>query len=158
MACSPADCMKLNFDGATFEQGMELGAGMISRDNLGHCVAWLSKHFRITGIEELAEALAARQSIFLAQRRAWKSVVVEGDCAILIYKLQTRVWDLLVEGPVLTDIFNCALLFQSCLFSCVKRSNNAVAHFFAHYASDYAEGDSVIPSIVVRLVASDGLP
>ncbi|KAL0428200.1 UNVERIFIED_CONTAM: hypothetical protein Slati_2994800 [Sesamum latifolium] len=51
----PLGQIKVNFDGATFQQGQELGIGVIARDAAGECLAWVSKRLRQPGDGELAE-------------------------------------------------------------------------------------------------------
>ncbi|KAL0312170.1 UNVERIFIED_CONTAM: hypothetical protein Sradi_5616300 [Sesamum radiatum] len=79
--------IKINFDGATFQQGQEFGVGVIAHDSLGNCVGWLSRDVARAGDGELAKAIAARDATQLALRRGWSSVQFEGDCSSLIHKL-----------------------------------------------------------------------
>ncbi|KAL0442406.1 UNVERIFIED_CONTAM: hypothetical protein Slati_1963300 [Sesamum latifolium] len=66
--------IKLNFDGATFNHGQEMGVGVVARDATGHL------HCAVYGLE---------YGRVLAIRKGWRSVVLEGDCANLILKLQS---------------------------------------------------------------------
>ncbi|KAL0412616.1 UNVERIFIED_CONTAM: hypothetical protein Sradi_1463300 [Sesamum radiatum] len=151
----PEGVVKINFDGATFEKGKKLGVGVVARNSLGQCVAWVSRRLGIAGSGVLAEALAAREAVFLAVRRGWRQVIVEGDCSSLVQKLQSRVRDLSAEGPIVTDVLTLAVVFHSYEFNFVKRSNNRVAHFFAHFSGVSAEGDVDIPPAAVPIVNSD---
>ncbi|KAK4389862.1 hypothetical protein Sango_2323200 [Sesamum angolense] len=126
----PPDVIKLNFDGVTFYQDGEMGVGVVARNNLGQCVGWLSRQIHSAGTGFLAEAFAAREAVILALCRGWRSVIIEGDCAMLIYKLQTRERDLSTEGPIINDILFFISNLQSCCFNFVKCLNNFVAHFF----------------------------
>ncbi|KAK4421499.1 hypothetical protein Salat_2100500 [Sesamum alatum] len=151
----PPIYVKLNFDGATLMGGVQVGVGVVARDELGRCVAWLSRRVERTGDGELAESLAAREAVLLALQKCWPRVIVEGDYAVLIQKLQQKKRDLSTYDPIVADILSFSSCIPSCQFSLVRRSGNTVAHFFAHYCNDFAEGEHLIPTVVVSLVSSD---
>ncbi|KAL0456758.1 UNVERIFIED_CONTAM: putative mitochondrial protein [Sesamum latifolium] len=46
----PPDVIKVNFDGATFDQGKEMSVGVVARSANGHCVAWLSQRVAKPGV------------------------------------------------------------------------------------------------------------
>lgn len=50
--------------------------------------AWASIRVHRHADAEFAESLAAREAIQLATQLSWQNVIVEGDCATLIPKLQ----------------------------------------------------------------------
>lgn len=52
----------------------------------------------------MAEAMATREAILLAWRKGWSSIIIEGDCASVVDKLQSPVSDLSVVGPIIRDI------------------------------------------------------
>ncbi|KAL0299112.1 UNVERIFIED_CONTAM: hypothetical protein Sradi_6571000 [Sesamum radiatum] len=58
--------IKVNFDGATFQNGQEIGVRVVARGTSGECLAWLSKRVRRLSTGEMAEALAAREAVLLA--------------------------------------------------------------------------------------------
>ncbi|KAL0463196.1 UNVERIFIED_CONTAM: hypothetical protein Slati_0207200 [Sesamum latifolium] len=76
----PRDCVKVNFDGATFMKGQELGIGVIARGLDGKCLAWLAQRILRRGYGELAEVIAACEAILLARRKGPPSIIIEGDC------------------------------------------------------------------------------
>ncbi|KAL0325123.1 UNVERIFIED_CONTAM: putative mitochondrial protein [Sesamum radiatum] len=117
----PPGCIKINFDDATFRKGLELGAGVVARDKNGACVAWLSRRFDRLGNAEIAEAMAAKEAIHLAVQRGWRSIIIEGDCANLIHKLQASEPDYSVTGPIVMDIQEAASNFLFCSFEFVRR-------------------------------------
>ncbi|KAL0414362.1 UNVERIFIED_CONTAM: hypothetical protein Sradi_1637900 [Sesamum radiatum] len=47
----PLGHVKINFDGATFRNGRELGIGVVARGASGECLAWLSKRICCLGME-----------------------------------------------------------------------------------------------------------
>ncbi|KAL0399531.1 UNVERIFIED_CONTAM: hypothetical protein Sradi_2296400 [Sesamum radiatum] len=124
----PSPFIKLNFDGATFNQGKEMGVGVVARDDTGRCVCWLARRILRPGDGEMAESIAVREAVNLALRKGWRSVVFEGDCATLILKLQSPMKD--------------------CSFT---------AHFFAKCAVNFVEGDHIVPPAAVPLVQLDSM-
>ncbi|KAL0425618.1 UNVERIFIED_CONTAM: hypothetical protein Sradi_1096600 [Sesamum radiatum] len=140
----PPGYVKINFDGATFNNSRVLGVGVVARGSSGECLAWISKRFQRMGDGEMAEAMAARETILLAKRKNWPSVIFKGDCATLIDKILAPVVDLSAIGPIVADIRSSATDFCSISFQFVRRSCNSVAHALAHSVCDYAEGVSVV--------------
>ncbi|KAL0421323.1 UNVERIFIED_CONTAM: hypothetical protein Slati_3155200 [Sesamum latifolium] len=149
------DCIKVNFDGTTFPKGLELGARVVARDASGACVAWLSRRFNMLGDVEIAEAMAAREVIHLSLQRGRSSIIIKGDCATLIHKLQASEQDLSVVGPVIISIWELASCFCSRSFQFVKQSCNVVAHYLAQVARSSAEGGHDAPPAVASLVNAD---
>ncbi|KAL0392972.1 UNVERIFIED_CONTAM: hypothetical protein Sradi_2520000 [Sesamum radiatum] len=119
---------KLNFDGALLGGGSAMGLGVVAQNDRGTCLAWLSRRVDRRGTGEVAKALAAWEAIQLAARRGWKSLIIEGDCVVLINKLRTVEGDLSSIGTVIFDILALVPIFSSCHFACVKRKLNSVAH------------------------------
>ncbi|KAK4381576.1 hypothetical protein Sango_2954200, partial [Sesamum angolense] len=119
---------KLNFDGALLGGGSAMGLGVVAQNDRGTCLAWLSRRVDRRGIGEVAKALAAWEAIQLAARRGWKSLIIVGDCVVLINKLRMVEGDLSSIGTVLFDILALVPIFSSCHFACVKRKLNSVAH------------------------------
>ncbi|KAK4407709.1 hypothetical protein Sango_0351900 [Sesamum angolense] len=127
--------IKINFDGATFRKGRELGVGVFARGNSGECLAWISKKLYILGDGEMAKALAARNAVLLAIRKEWPLVIFEGDNAIVISKILSPESDLSVIGPIVIDIRSFISRFHSCSFQFVSRACNVVAHTLAQSAT-----------------------
>ncbi|KAL0327025.1 UNVERIFIED_CONTAM: hypothetical protein Sangu_1780500 [Sesamum angustifolium] len=78
------------------------------------------------GNAEIAETLAAREAIHLAVQHGWRSIIIEGDCATLIHKLQASEPDFSVTGPIVADIQAIASNFQFCSFEFVSLIFNSV--------------------------------
>ncbi|KAL0409024.1 UNVERIFIED_CONTAM: hypothetical protein Sradi_1836800 [Sesamum radiatum] len=156
--CPPLGTIKLNFDGAALDHGNGTGVGVIARDHTGACLDWISTHQHTWASAELTEALAAREAIFLAQRRGWPSIILEGDCSSLITKLELASQDLSAVGLIVSDILMVAPLFHSCKFNFVRRDCNAVAHMLAKSGFGSSEVSSVLPSAAASLVLVDISP
>ncbi|KAL0416151.1 UNVERIFIED_CONTAM: putative mitochondrial protein [Sesamum latifolium] len=128
-----------------FMGGAAVGLGAVARGGNGECLAWLSRRVARAGDVEMAEALVAREAIQLACRRGWNLIVIEGDCANLVCKLQASQRDVSSVGPIVFDILYLATTFISCQLGLVRRSGNSVSNFFARSALGVVEGGSVVP-------------
>ncbi|KAL0367965.1 UNVERIFIED_CONTAM: hypothetical protein Scaly_1015400 [Sesamum calycinum] len=149
------DFVKINFDGEVFAAERAMGIGVVARNPQGQCTAWLAQHVNHVGDGESAEAWAAREAIQLAVQKDWRSVVIEGDCAPLIQKLDSRVRDFSSIGPIVYEILSFVECFLHCHFNWVQRSGNEVAHFLAQTTTSYVEGDSIVPPSVLDLLSAD---
>ncbi|KAL0401840.1 UNVERIFIED_CONTAM: hypothetical protein Slati_4213900, partial [Sesamum latifolium] len=90
----PCGTIKINCDGALFQNEGEYAAGIVARDHTGQCLAWFSKVFQNRVSAEIAEATAILEGIELARRNDWHSITLETDCATLISKLLSDTPDL----------------------------------------------------------------
>ncbi|KAL0355119.1 UNVERIFIED_CONTAM: hypothetical protein Sradi_3958800 [Sesamum radiatum] len=127
----PPPCIvKINFDGAVFLKGSEVGIGAVARDSEGTILAWVSHRFQRFVDAEHAEALAAREAVDLAARNNWKEIIVEGDCLSLINKLNSHSRDLSHIGVLVSDIrlasFDCSFIsfshLKHTILKCLKLS------------------------------------
>ncbi|KAL0327681.1 UNVERIFIED_CONTAM: hypothetical protein Sangu_1846100 [Sesamum angustifolium] len=153
--CPPSATVKINCDGAVFEQGMEMGLGVIARDDQGGCLWWSSKRITRGGNGEIAEAMAVRHGLELGARLGWSSVIIESDCANLISKILSPDHDMSFIGPIVADSRTLAASFQLCSFNLVPRYCNTVAHVLAKSAVGSLEGISNLPAGAADLVLAD---
>ncbi|KAL0325000.1 UNVERIFIED_CONTAM: hypothetical protein Sradi_5069300 [Sesamum radiatum] len=110
--CPPSATVKINCDGAVFEQGMEMGLGAIARDDQGRCLWWSSKRITRGGNGEIAEAMAVRHGLELGARLGWSSIILESDCANLISKIMSPDHDMSFIGPIVADSRSLAASFS----------------------------------------------
>ncbi|KAL0456740.1 UNVERIFIED_CONTAM: hypothetical protein Slati_1013200 [Sesamum latifolium] len=92
------------FTGLYFRNGVDIGLGVVARDQTGTVIAWMSLKFPRKADAEHTEAFAARATAELANSYGWPRVILEGDCLNLIRKLNTPAPDLSNIGPVVSDI------------------------------------------------------
>ncbi|KAL0357406.1 UNVERIFIED_CONTAM: Retrovirus-related Pol polyprotein from type-1 retrotransposable element R2 [Sesamum calycinum] len=130
--CPPSATVKINCDGAVFEQGMEMGLGVIARDDQGRCLWWSSKRITRGGNGEIAEAMAVRHGLELGVRLGWSSIIIE-----------------------IADSRTLAASFQLCSFNLVPRYCNTMAHVLAKSAVGSLEGISNLPTGAADLVLAD---
>ncbi|KAK4406046.1 hypothetical protein Sango_0611100 [Sesamum angolense] len=136
-------------------QGMEMGLGVIARDDQGSCLWWSSKRITRGGNGEIAEAMAVRHGLELGARLGWRSVIIESDCANLISKIMSPDHDMSIIGPIVADSRTLAASFQLCSFNLVPRYCNTVAHILAKSAVGSLEGISNLPAGAANLVLAD---
>ncbi|KAL0442132.1 UNVERIFIED_CONTAM: putative mitochondrial protein [Sesamum radiatum] len=146
--------IKINFNAALFNHTLDIGVGVVCRNSLGSCIAWLSHRFTRSASPELAEAIAAREALLLASKRGFSNLLLEGDREILIHKLQNPIPDSSPLGVVIDDIKHLANQLN-CSFSIVRRSGNVVAHVLAQNSGSRLEGSSVCPPCIASHLLSD---
>ncbi|KAL0355215.1 UNVERIFIED_CONTAM: putative mitochondrial protein [Sesamum radiatum] len=136
----PNGIIKINFDGALFQNHAEVGVGVVARDCQGGIRAWFSHRFPRHAEPELAEALAARMAIDIILKHRWPSIILEGDYLPLINKLRSPATDNSLVGPLIWDIKSSSSACHNLLFKHVSRKGNSLAHKLARLASARSEG------------------
>ncbi|KAL0413216.1 UNVERIFIED_CONTAM: hypothetical protein Sradi_1523300 [Sesamum radiatum] len=58
----PWGIVKINFNGAVFNGGREIGIGVVARDDWGFSLAWISHRFARQVDAELSETMAGREA------------------------------------------------------------------------------------------------
>ncbi|KAK4397431.1 hypothetical protein Sango_1579700 [Sesamum angolense] len=149
-----AGWVKVNYDVPLFADGKEGGVGVVARSKIGECVAWVSYLFAKIVYPEEVEAMAAREVALLAIRLSWPTIILEGDWASLVHKLQVRETDLSAIGPLTQDI-KCIVVRSSCVFSLVRRAGNKVAHYLSRSAGAFTVGSPNLPTHVFQTPVSD---
>ncbi|KAK4407774.1 hypothetical protein Sango_0358400 [Sesamum angolense] len=134
---------------------MEMGLGVIARDDQGRCLWWSSKRITRGGNGEIAEAMAVRHGLELGARLGWSSIIIESDCANLISKIMSPDHDMSFIGPIVADSRTLAASFQLCSFNLVPRYCNTVAHVLAKSTVGSLEGISNLPAGATDLVLAD---
>ncbi|KAL0454960.1 UNVERIFIED_CONTAM: hypothetical protein Slati_0835200 [Sesamum latifolium] len=95
---------RINFDGALFAEGREIGNDVVARNAYGSVLEWISHRFPRSVSPERGEALAAREVAEVAQHRIWSRIIIKGDCFQLITKLKCNSCDWSSVGPSVSDI------------------------------------------------------
>ncbi|KAL0437569.1 UNVERIFIED_CONTAM: hypothetical protein Sradi_0464800 [Sesamum radiatum] len=67
-SCPPSGVIKLNFDRVLFRNGVDIGLGVVARDQTGTVIAWMSVKFPRKADAEHTEALAHEQRLNLQTR------------------------------------------------------------------------------------------
>ena len=86
----PAVFMKINFDGAVFDDANMSGVGVVIRDSYGEVLASCSEKISQAYEAEVIEALAAQKALSFAQELGFQNVILEGDALGLIQALKSQ--------------------------------------------------------------------
>ncbi|KAL0449788.1 UNVERIFIED_CONTAM: putative ribonuclease H protein [Sesamum latifolium] len=154
-SCPPTGWIKVNFDGNVLDGGRALGLGIIARDAVGSCLAWLSVRLNRGGSAELAEVFAAREAICLAQKYQWHQVILEGDCSSVLDKLFEARPNFSISSPLIADTRSLCSLLNSVSFSHVLRSGNVAADFLASSALNQVGDSSLLPPGLSAVILDD---
>ena len=125
--------MLVNVDAAIFSQSARAGFGVVICDHRGRVLAGNRGYFERIQIPEVAEAMALRQALILANNLNIPNIMVASDCLSLINKVKGLV-DRSPIGAIVHDIRKCATKFGSCTFIHVNRTCNEAAHVLAKSA------------------------
>ncbi|KAG8373060.1 hypothetical protein BUALT_Bualt12G0131500 [Buddleja alternifolia] len=151
----PTNVIKINFDGGVLVEKKGVGSGVVARNSNGSCLGWLSKFFLDIEDPEHAKAIIAREAMELAYRFGWRNIILEGDCAQVISKLQSPDTDSSFIASLISNVKFLCSRFACVSFCQVKRSDNCVAHTLARSAVGSLEGP-VDPSMsVLSFLVSD---
>ena len=96
--------------------------------------------FPVAADPELAELLACRQGILLAQEHEAQKVVVEMDSLSAVGKVNNMQKDLSASGQIVQEIKELLTQFQECKVGWVRRSANKVVHRLARRSEERRVG------------------
>ena len=154
----PAGFVKVNFDGAVFDDANRAGIGVVIRDNYGAVLASCSESIFQAYEAGVTEALAARKALSFAHELGFQNVILEGDALHLIQALKSQEQNLCPLGLLVEDVKIYSNHFQRVLYSHVKRNGNCVAHDLARYAigiPDFQVWMEDVPSHIVSVLLSN---
>lgn len=77
------------------------------------------------------EAVGFREALIAANIRGFAHIIVEGDSSQIVQALSQEGKNFSDCSSIVTDCLKLAIMFSSCFFVHVKRSNNKVAHSLA---------------------------
>ncbi|GLT27362.1 hypothetical protein SLA2020_023680 [Shorea laevis] len=151
--------IKINVDGAVFEQQRMFGSGAVARNSVGEVLAAItSKGNGFLSAEE-SEACSLRKALQWAKDFMFDNIVVEVDCASIVTAIHSGTHSLNSSlGAILSDCHHLMASFTSCQLQHVRRSGNSVAHELARRALQ-AEDDriwvGVTPDFIAHHVTGD---
>ncbi|KAL0455247.1 UNVERIFIED_CONTAM: hypothetical protein Slati_0863900 [Sesamum latifolium] len=123
-----SEFIKVNFDGAIFQQPKGPGAGILCRDPNGNCIDWLADFSPGVSAVDHAEAIALRKGVEFALRKGWKNVIFEGDCLQIINMLHQQTSDNSAMGVFISDIKEFCRPLGEFRFSFILREGNYTSH------------------------------
>ena len=82
--CPPSGRLKINGDGAFYNDSGKGGIRVVVLDNQGDCVAALAKHFPHAASALHMETEAFKAGLLLGVHEGWSNVEIQCDCAVLV--------------------------------------------------------------------------
>lgn len=131
----PSGRLKINVDGSFLSELEQGSIGVVARDNLGNCIAALSRSLNHVSSALHAEAEACRAGLLLAIHQGWDDLIMETDCTLLVDALAGVGDDFSQIGRIVGDCREYLCSFNSFVIRHVYREANRVAHRLAHVAS-----------------------
>ncbi|KAM6542489.1 hypothetical protein CsatB_006936 [Cannabis sativa] len=126
-----ANMVKINVDGAIFQEQNKFGYGCVARDSNGSLLETISETRLGVVKPEIAETIGIKEALSWIERKQWPSVVIETDALMVVQAIHSSIlmpsqFGLLVDDcrVLLSSLNNVSLKF-------VKRSANRAAHCLA---------------------------
>ncbi|KAF5444910.1 hypothetical protein F2P56_034002 [Juglans regia] len=130
----PSGSLKLNVDGAVFDDLHKAGVGVVLRDDAGMVIMATSKvEFEVINAKAI-ESLAIFRALQLCATMGIHSLIVESDCLMAIQVLNNDIPSDPMLDPLLCEIRKLLRVFVECKFQHIYRESNRVAHILARYA------------------------
>ena len=123
--------MKVNFNGAMFNERDEVGIGVIIHNPRGEVMAALSEKIQKPPSTKILELLAAKRAVRFSLETGFNKSVIEGDSESMIRSLRHGGYENSLGSHLIKNILFTVISFQSISFSHVVRQSNAVAHALA---------------------------
>ena len=148
--------MKINVDGATFEDGRNSSVGAVIRDSCGAVIAACGKFLQGQFSVSKVEALAMESGILLAQGMKLSRIIVESDALSVVSSVNGA----FIEGSIghlIQGILALLSSFTNWKVNHVNRDYNRVAHELAHPARRNEDSQvwiGVLPIVVQEIVQS----
>ena len=142
--------MKINFDGAWYNESEKVGLGVVIRNGEGQVLVAMSEQIIKPPSVEILELLAARHAVSFAAESGHEQVVCEGDSESVVNSLRGPGIENSWGGNLIRDIKSQSNSFLSISFAHVGRQGNAVAHALAQQARQ-----SFLPQIWLECVPMD---
>ena len=125
--------MKINFDGATFNDIKKASLGVVIWDDFGHVLASLSEQIQLLFSSDLVEAMAVARALSFAVELGFSRFILEGDSELIIKALQSKEDSLAPFGHTLAAA-KTIIDVNYVSFSHICRLGNDVAHNLAKHA------------------------
>ena len=133
----PSDWVKINFDGAIFQEKDEAGLGAIIRNDHALVMAALTQVIPLPTSVEMVEVLAARRALSFAHELGFDHIILEGNSDIAIWAMKGESFSAASFGHILADIKVLFSHFRHLVFRHTRRLGNKVAHSLARAACNF---------------------
>ncbi|KAM6589465.1 hypothetical protein CsatA_012070 [Cannabis sativa] len=126
-----SNMVKINVDGAIFQEQNKFGFGCVARDTNGMLLEAISASRFGVVKPEIAETIGIKEALSWIERKQWSNVVIETDALVVVQAINSSIlmpsqFGLLVGDcrALISSLNNVSLKF-------VKRSANRAAHCLA---------------------------
>ena len=124
----PCPLLKVNFDGAVFQDTYHVGIGVVIKDSEGKVLSALSERTKLHPTVDDVEAMACRRAIEFAIESGLQQALFEGDSATVINYINDGQPCLASFEHIIEDAIDLTSHLCYCSFSHVQRKGNAVAN------------------------------
>nr|XP_023914280.1 uncharacterized protein LOC112025826 [Quercus suber] len=135
----PSSFLKVNFDGAVFQDEVVAGVGVIIQDEKGQVIGFTARKIPLTLSIAAIEAFAAITTLKFAHDFGLSSLILEGDSEVVINALKSEEDSLVKFSHLIEEGKSIANSFNVVQFCHVKREGNLVAHNIAKHARHVSE-------------------
>jgi ribonuclease HI len=153
----PEGTVHVNVDAAIFSSSRQMGIGVVIRNHMGECLTACSELLAEVTSPELAEALAVRRALSLADEEGFRKLQVVSDCLSVVQRINSSMVDRSHVGVVVRDIKDLANSFSSILFNHVHRESNGAAHILARSAERFISSTfrNFVPDCIRKTLCND---
>ena len=130
----PDGCVKINFDGVTFNDINKAGLGVVIWDSFGQVLASLSEQIQLPFSSDLVEAMATARALSFVAELGFSRFILEGDSELIIKSNE----DSLAPFGHILEVAKSTTDVNRVSFTHVRRLGNAVAHNLAKHARHVA--------------------
>ncbi|XP_075633501.1 uncharacterized protein LOC142605960 [Castanea sativa] len=129
--------VKVNFDGAVFQDLGEVSSGVVVRDSQGKVLASMSEKILLPHSVADVEAMATVLAINFALNLSLTSVIIKGDSEIIIKALSSENDSFFSYGHLIVEAKFYSAYFSSFQFSHIHRYGNTIAHKLAKHDNNF---------------------
>ncbi|XP_059441892.1 uncharacterized protein LOC132174217 [Corylus avellana] len=154
----PQGYTKINWDASVDKRQNRMGVGVVVRDHDGRALVMFGTSKEYVQDPSMAEAIAAREAVLLAQRLELRHIILEGDSLEIVQLLQKEEGCWSIYGQAVNDTKKRLHSWQGWGIQHVRRSANGAAHQLAKLAlgCDAAqEWRGSFPQCVLSIVSKE---
>ncbi|XP_059450800.1 uncharacterized protein LOC132181566 [Corylus avellana] len=154
----PQGYMKINWDASVDKRRKRMGVGVVVRDHDGRAIVMLGTSREYVQDPSMAEAIAAREAVMLAQRLELRHIILEGDSLEIVQLLQKEEECWSTYGQAVNDTKQRLHSWQGWGIQHVSRSANGAAHQLAQLPLGYdaaQEWRGSFPQCVLSIVSKE---
>ncbi|KAM6543366.1 hypothetical protein CsatB_007813 [Cannabis sativa] len=150
--------LKINVDGAVFEDTNEVGTGFVARGCDGRVIEAFSTISSVSCRPEIAEVLSVKEALSWIKRNNKSHVILETDCILVVQAILSSVSMPSIFGLFVQDCQFILSSLSNVSISHVKRSANKAAHCMARgacYWSGRCFTESDVPLALQSIILVD---